>query len=245
MNKLTPFFREVIELRWSDFVQMETDETYTSAQAVVLAIVRACYRGRLPAIKESLARIDGKVHEEIEVEYPKFYILFPYAKSVEGGDPSEEVVEGELMMPEAEAAAPPLITGSLRSTLERLSDAPRFTVKKILDAADKVDAAATYAGTPPADDPLVKSVICAGLMKMAHNGNLGAIFEVFDQIDGKLAEKIKLIGDDVYITRYDEIAPKGARKDEDGVYRLEADNTTSSWAVSLKNLNKAKNDRRF
>jgi hypothetical protein len=84
----------------------------------------------------------------------------------------------------------------------------------------------------PLTDPLVKSVIVAGLLKLAHDGNLGAIFEVFDNIDGKLVDVIRILGEDVYLTSYDTIAPAGAKK-VDGVYQMEADNTTSKWAISL------------
>jgi hypothetical protein len=80
----------------------------------------------------------------------------------------------------------------------------------------------------------VKSVIVAGLLKMAHNGSLSAIFEVFDNLDGKLVDKIRVLGDDVFLTSYDTIAPWGAVKNEEGVFVLEAENTSSSWTVSLK-----------
>lgn len=247
--KLTPFFKEVIEKRWSEFVRMENDDdSHTSAQAVVFAIIRACAKGKLPAIKESLNRIDGKLQEQIEVEYPKFYIQYPHAKEIasksranrktseiEQGSETSDIVkasENNREQPDLEA---PLVTGSLRDTLNRMADAPKMLVDTILKAAEDVDTREGYGSdTDPINDPLVKSVIVAGLLKMAHNGSLSAIFEVFDNLDGKLVDKIKVMGDDVYITRYDEIAPPGAIKNADGIYQIEADNTTSSWAVSLE-----------
>jgi hypothetical protein len=115
-----------------------------------------------------------------------------------------------------------------------MSDEPKGLVKAILAAAKEVDQRAEYAGeVDPTNDPLVKSVIVAGLLKMAHDGNLGAIFEVFDNMDGKLVDKIKILGEDVYLTSYDTIAPRGAKKNKDGVYQMEANNTTDSWTVSL------------
>lgn len=241
--KLTPFFKEVIELRWSQFVKKEADsESYTSAQAVVFAIVRACAKGKLPAIKESLNRIDGKLQETIEVEYPKFYIQYPYAKVLASGSKDQIKLEGgELSIPATDAAPDPeapLITGSLRDTLNRMSDAPKGLVTRILAAAEEVDLKEGYASDhEPLNDPLVKSVIVAGLLKMAHNGSLSAIFEVFDNLDGKLVDKIKVLGDDVYLTSYDTIAPHGAEKNKDGVYQIEADNTSSKWAISLERNN--------
>jgi hypothetical protein len=116
-----------------------------------------------------------------------------------------------------------------------MSEAPKALVKQILDAAADVELRLSYASEFEAlNDPLVKSVIVAGLLKMAHNGSLNAIFEVFDNLDGKLVDKIKVLGDDVHMTSYDTVAPPGAVKNKDGVYQLEADNTTSGWTASLK-----------
>lgn len=236
--KLTPYFKEMLEKRWSEFVEIEQDESYTSQQAVIFSLIRACAKGKLPAIKESLNRIDGKMQEKLEIEYPKFYMLFPYATSV------AELPAGEMppeqSLPEAVEQEEPeeLATGSLRSTLERLSEQPRSLVSAILMAAKNVEDTFAYKGDMPEEDPYVKSVIVAGLLRMAHNGNLGAIFEVLDQIDGKVADKIKVMGDDVYMSRYDEIAPYGAVKNADGIYQIAADNTQSAWAVSLERQRK-------
>lgn len=245
MNKLTPFFKELIECRWSQFVQAERAEEHTSAQGVVFAIVRACAEGKLPAIKESLNRIDGKLAEQIEVQYPKFYITYPYATAVEAKGTTIKNEKGFMTIPEGDGfmtigtnpeeptASAPLVTGSLRDTLNRMSDAPKSLVNTILEGAKDVDLHEGYAAdTEPLNDPLVKSVIVAGLLRMAHNGSLGAIFEVFDNLDGKLVDTIRILGDDVYLTSYDTIAPVGATK-VDGVYQVEADNTTNKWAVSL------------
>ena len=240
MNKLTPFFKEIIEVRWGEYVKMEKAEEHTSAQGVVFAIIRACAEGKLPAIKESLNRIDGKLEEQIDVIYPKFYIQYPYATSRLKSDGTKvidipnvlETTDGPPFAP-GEEGYQPLVTGSLRDTLNRMSDAPRNLVTAILAAAKEVELREGYAGdVDPANDPLVKSVIVAGLLKMAHNGNLGAIFEVFDNLDGKLVDVIRILGEDVYLTSYDLIAPQGAKKVK-GVYQMEADNTSSKWAISL------------
>lgn len=240
-QKLTPFFKEVIELRWSEFHQLEQGESHTSAQAIVFAVIRACAKGKLPAIKESLNRIDGKLQEQIEVEYPKFYVVFPHATGIESGKKHEvKVEEGEMHVPEGDGVMTigepePLVTGSLRDTLKRMSNEPKFLVSKILEAAADVESRQNVSNDhEPLNDPLVKSVIVAGLLKMAHNGSLNAIFEVFDNLDGKLVDKIKVLGEDVYLTSYNTIAPVGAEKNKDGVYQLEADNTTSKWALGFE-----------
>jgi len=235
--KLSPYFKEVIEMRWSEYYKLEQGEEHTSAQAVVLAIVRACANGKLPAIKESLNRIDGRLQEQIEIEYPKFYIVYPHAKNLQAGAKGKKIDAKDKSLgtreptPEPER---PLVTGSLRDTLDRMSDAPKSLVTQILEAADDVESRDTFSLDEAPSDPLVKSVIVAGLLKMAHKGSLTAIFEVFDNLDGKLVEKIKVLGDDVYLTSYDAIAPPGAKKNKDKVFQVEADNTTSAWAVSLK-----------
>lgn len=240
--KLTPFFKEIIEKRWSEFADMEANsETYTSAQAVVFSIVRACAKGKLPAIKESLNRIDGRLQEQIEVEYPKFYIIYPQAKSLASGTTSsdEDTPKTTDMVPKEPEPEAPLVTGSLRDTLQRMSDAPKAIVEKILTAAEDVDAKKSYeSNADPLNDPLVKSVIVAGLLRLAHNGSLNAIFEVFDNLDGKLVDKIKVLGEDVYLTSYDEVAPVGAKKNKDGIYQVEADNTSSKWAIGFENNRK-------
>lgn len=236
MNKLTPFFKETIERRWSEFVTMEQSEDYTSSEAVVFAIVRACVNGKLPAIKESLNRVDGKLAEQIEVVYPKFYIQYPHATAIEAGAKTpkgKEISFPEITGSKTPPPEVPLVTGSLRDTLTRMSEQPRNLVTAILTAAKDVETRHSYqAESDPQSDPLVKSVIVAGLLRLAHDGNLGAIFEVFDNIDGKLVDVIRILGDDVYLTNYDTIAPQGAVK-VGGVYQMEADNTTSKWAISL------------
>jgi hypothetical protein len=236
--KLTPFFKQVIEVQWSEFAKAEKDQTFTSSEGVVYALIRACVKGKLPAIKEALNRVDGKVAMEIDVEYPKFYMLYPLATEVADSPPeldtvntlaASATVSGDEPAPEEESA-----TNSLRDTLTRMGDEPSSLATSILAWSKTIDTCVARGEELPTSDPYVKSVIVAGLLKLAHNGGLGAIFEVLDQIDGKVAEKIKLLGGDAYLTNYSEVAPAGAIKNKDGIYQLEADNTTSSWAVALE-----------
>lgn len=233
MSKLTPFFKELLEKRWSEFVQQEKDESYTSSQAVVFSLIRACAKGKLPAIKQALDRIDGKVAIEIEVEYPKFYFTYPYATSV-AGLPAGKTTTKKVAKAEDEEELPDEpVTNSLRDTLKRMSEQPRSLVGLIMETSKAIDKLTPY-DDPPQSDPLVKSVIVAGLLQLAHNGSLGAIFEILDQIDGRVADKIKLLGGDVHLSRMDEIAPAGAVKNAEGIYQIEADNTTNAWAASLE-----------
>lgn len=243
MAKITPFFKELLDKRWSEFATMELGQEYTSAQAVVFALIRACAKGKLPAIKEALDRIDGKIATEVEIEYPRFYALFPHATSVaelpEGEVPAEEVE----VLPAVQEEEEPLATDSIREVLKRMSDEPRLLVTNILMAVGQIDQAVAYGNQLPDSDPKVVSVIVAGLLDMAHNGKLGAMFEVLDQIDGKVADKLKVLGGDVYINRLDEVAPLGAVKNEKGILQIEIPQTTKVWAQALERKNK--NDRRF
>lgn len=260
-GRLTEGFRDIIELRWEQFVEMEQSPDATNFDSVITGVVRACKKGKLRAIQTALDRLDGKVAMEIEVEYPKFFYLYPYAKKTAddptiidvGANRSESELKKREIWPddqetitvdftgapadveEQEAAEEELPTGSLRIVLEKMLHSPKQLVTDILAAADSVDKADLEKG-----NPMVKSVIVAGLMKLVHENNLSAVFEVFDQIDGKVADKIKVLGSDVYVKRFDVIAPAGAVKNSDGIYQVEADNMTYVWGARLQQLGKGK-----
>lgn len=244
-GRLTDAFRDIIELRWEDFVAMEQDGSLSNFDSVVAAVVRACVKGNLRAIQTALDRLDGKIAMEVEVEYPKFYIIYPNA-TTSVDDPNiidvdetelrgrraeliimDELPGGAADLDELEAETEELPTGSLRAVLEKMLNSPKTIVGEILATAQGIDDGMLSHG------PHVKSVIVAGLMNLVHAGRVNAVFEVFDQIDGKVAEKVKLLGSDMKIVRYDEIAPAGAVKNADGVYQIEANNTTDTWAARL------------
>jgi len=231
-GRLTEGFRDVIELKWSEFATLEKNDQSTNFTSIISAITRACMGGSLRAIQTALDRIDGKIAMEIDVEYPKFYILYPEAtkKSDDPAiidiDPIALPEPAELAVVESDDELP---TGSLRAVLERMLDSPKKIVTDIIVAAERVDA-----GNLTGGDPMVKSVIVAGLMKLVHDGKIGAVFEVFDQIDGKVADKVKILGDDVFMKRYDTIAPANAEKNENGIYQVSADNVTNAWVARLE-----------
>lgn len=243
-GKLTEGFQNIIELPWSLFVDLETSADATNFDSIVTALARAASKGNLRAIQAALDRLDGKIATEVEVEFPKFYMLFPNAVEIANaplaiGKP--EKVEKVNVSPESieplNMSADPdnedeLPTGSLRAVLDRMLNSPKSIVDKIIDTSKSVDAGDLTKG-----NPMVKSVIVAGLMKLVHEGKISAVFEVFDQIDGKVAEKIKILGDDVYMYNYSKIAPIGAEKNEDGIYQMVAENTTNAWVARLEEKN--------
>lgn len=243
-GRLTEGFREIIELRWNEFVLRERDPEASNFDSIITSIARAASKGNLRAIQTSLDRLDGKIATEIDVEYPKFYTLYPKATktaddstiidlpltadSIATGISALKASEQSFTKSEEEE----LPTGSLRAVLDRMIDSPKSIVAELLTAAEQIDAGDMRYG-----NPTVKSVIVAGLMKLVHDGKIGAIFEVFDQIDGKVADKFKMLGGDVYIQNFSPIAPAGAEKNENGVYQIAAENTTNVWAVRLEEKN--------
>lgn len=276
-GRLTDGFRDIIELRWSDLVDLEESPSATNFDSIVTGIARACKKGNLRAIQTALDRLDGKIAMEVEVQYPRFYVLYPRAtktaddpRIIELGDKvrepwaedeetvtitlpaddptiielpispnnelAKQVYENTLGAPadmdEQEAMEEELPTGSLRAVLDKMLDSPKSLVTDIIAAADRVDA-----GSADNGNPMVKSVVVAGLMKLVHEGRMSAVFEVFDQIDGKVAEKVKVLGD-TYIKRYDLIAPAGAEKNEDGVYQVVSPIITDVWTNRLEQLGK-------
>jgi hypothetical protein len=235
-RNLTDSFREIIEWHWSDFVDKERDDSVSNFDSVLIVLIRACAKSDMRAIKEGLNRLDGKVAERLQVEYPKFYLLFPNASKTAGRAPAGE----EFSVPSSPAEVLPAVTepdelptGALRPVLERILDAPKTIVSDIMAAADKVDNDDLSKG-----NPYVKSVIIAGLMRLVHKGRMNAVLEVLEQIDGKVADKIKLLGEDVYVYNYAQVAPAGAVKNAEGVYQLEADIITNSWATRLEGQRK-------
>lgn len=247
-SKLGSFLKEVIHWRWDEFVRAEKDPKYSGLEGVVLSLVRTTSEAKLGSIKLAIDRVDGKLETPMEVIYPKVFFLYPFAESVAlpAGEqppaalpdptPSTDLIISEP--PQAEEGEEPvqLATLSLRETLNKMADSPRQVVPLILKKKEEVET--ILRDEPEAeinDSPMVKSVIAANLMYLATDKhNFDAITEVFDQIDGKLVETIRVLGDDIFLTQYTEIAPYGAKKNGDGVYCLEQPLITDVWKQKLK-----------
>lgn len=214
-KKPTDFFNYLIERRWSFFVRLEEAEL-TNNQMSIVKLVKAARKKNLKAIKAAMNRIDGKLAAVVEVEEPKFYMDFPEAPTdgLKTGDASPLTASQEK-----EEAIP---TTGLRNTLKALGRNKTGIITLLLELADEVERLALEDLYPPEPrDPFVKSVIMASLMDMGHDGNLAAIFEILDTIDGVVADKVKLLGDDVIISSPALVAPKGAFLGPDGVARIE------------------------
>lgn len=251
-NKLGNFLREASNWSWEEFARAEKDSKFTTNQALIFSLIRACAMQNLPAIKLALNRIDGKLKTPIKIEMPKVYYLFPDATL----EPGETEVKGELgnvegvtvhqetnaltgeviepTDPEPDVEENDLPSLSLRQTLSKMSDYPRELPQRIVDVALLTEQWLRNEAPKPADIPRVKSVVAAHLLMLAQKRNIDALTEVFDQIDGKLTETLQVLGEDIYITSYATHAPAGATVNKDGVLQLEATQAQSMWAERLQ-----------
>ena len=267
--QLGGFLREVSNWDWSEFVQAEKDQAYSTSDSIVFSLIRAIAMEKMDAIRIALNRLDGKLVTPVNIEYPKVFYIFPNAKTVEGQEGAPNLptlrepdieqnsyskteqkmysnpVDGEVIKSEnlefhdeTDYADDTIEKLSLRETLRKMSEYPRTVPDQILEAAQLVED--HWRGQPtrlPDAIPRVKSVITAHLLKMAQNRKIDAFYEVFDQIDGKLVETIKLLGDDVHIPNYSLVAPEGAYLNKDGIYQMEATQTQNLWTQRLQQLN--------
>lgn len=250
-GKLGEFLKEVINWRWDEFVAAEKSKDYTGYQATVLSLVRICSDGKLGAIKLAIDRVDGKLETPVKIEYPKIYLVYPHAESVAELPPGEATTntrtpsllpeippEGEELSHETVEEEHTEVVNSLRDTLHRLAEAPRLVTQLIL--ARKTEVEETDGPIVDSNDaakkiPLVVSVIAANLLNLANDkGNFEAITEVFEQIDGKLVETLRILGDDIFLVQYGLEAPYGAEKNKSGVYMVEQVASASVWEEKLK-----------
>lgn len=232
-SELGSFLKEVIHWDWAEFCRSEKDTKYSSLQATVFSLVRVAADSKLGAIKLAIARVDGNLETPVRFEFPKVYLVFPHAETVALPTTSETaLLANPNPLKEAPQEEEPIeiATMSLRETLKKMADSPRQVVPLIRHKKKEVEKDPHGS----ADAPLVKSIIAANLLHLAiETNNFEAITEVFDQIDGKLVETIKLLGDDLYIERYAEIAPAGSVKNKEGVWMIEDSSMTDMWAQKL------------
>ena len=241
---MAEFLAEVVDWRWDDFCYAEQSSEYTGYQAAVLSLVRAAAGGKLGAIKLAIDRVDGKVETPVKVEYPRVFFLYPNATSVDGGEEDPDLIEGETSEeePDEEVDEEENVTLGLRKTLEKMSGESRVLVELILQRKREVEKQIKDGETVVDEQdgkgqavPLVRSVISANLLRLAEKSNFEAIMEVFDQLDGKLVETIRVLGDDIHISSYVLTAPKGAKKNKEGVYMLEAPQLADTWKEKFSN----------
>lgn len=221
-------FIELLHLNWAEYAKIEADEDGSSEEAMICGLIRACADGDMRSIKTAFARSDGEVEIPVQINTPKFYTRYLNAKEAVPAEKQLDAGETKLKSKEYDMA-----TAKLRDTLQEMRKAPKKIVTMILGMRTRVDTDMKQGNAlPPAESiPLVKSVIVANLLHLAGYGNSNAVTEVFNQIDGKLAKVITLLGgEDVYVDNHiDTIAPANAIKNEDGVYVAENKQMTNLW----------------
>lgn len=244
-GKLGLFLKEAIEWNWAQFCIAEHDPKYTSLEGTVLALVRTASKAKLKSIKLAIDRVDGKLETPMRFEYPKVYNTFPFAKERLTPPPGFELPEGMTITlerlnepPEADNAK--IASMGLRETLEKLADSPRGAVPAILKRKEEIEADPESFINMDEEEaiekrvPKVKSIIAANLMQLAHDHNFDAISEVFDQIDGKLVEVYRVLGEDMTIVRYAEFAPYDAVKNADGIWQVQNHELEMQWQQKLE-----------
>lgn len=252
-DKLAKFLKEVATWRWDDFVKAEKDKQYTSNEAIIFALVRACAMRNLTAIKVAINRLDGKLKTPVRIEMPKVFYLYPNAKAPllqpddHGPNPLLDTPDdaspkpvkpltGDIIQatePTAEGEPKDLPSMGFREVLAEMSDYPRDVPEMITAYALQAEQWLREQAPEPENIPMVKSVVAAHLLIMAQSRNMDAIGEVFDSIDGKLVETLQVLGEDIYINIYSEHAPDGAIPNADGVLQIEATQAQEQWAQKL------------
>lgn len=223
MANLKDQFEKMLHLNWDVFIEMEKDKNISVDESVLCSLIRTCAdTDEISATKLAFDRIEGMLEIPIEVKVPKFYTRYMNAKEIE---PSTKEIEAPKEA-EVESTYDPA-TAKLRETLHEMRDMPRQVVNMVLATKKAVEK-----GKPIHNKiPMVKSVIVANLLYNVKKGRLRAIELVFDQIDGKLAKTITLLGgEDLYVPDYvTAVAPAGAIKDENGYYVAENKLMTTQW----------------
>jgi hypothetical protein len=223
----TEFFEYLIEQRWSLFVELDTSELNNNQMSIV-ALVKACRAKNLKAIKAGMNRIDGKLAVVVEVEQPRFYMEYPNAPVTGLLEAPEQTVFTKKVQDEH------IPTTGLRNTLRVLGNAKTGAVTHLLDLAGEVERLSLEGVTPnDKQNPFVKSIIMASLLAMGHSGDLTAIFEILDTIDGVVTDKIQLLGDDVVIQNQSLTAPAHAYLGPNGVPTVELQQQANTWGQAL------------
>lgn len=215
---------DMAEWKWQDYcIAKEQSDQYSEYEDTLFEIIWSITNPRtsLASIRRAIERVDGKQPENISVEYPKFFIRYPNARST-------KAIKAPTM-PEVVVPAPEMATAGIRGAIKVLSAKPKGT------AVDVLKLARSIADDPHGEfayDPKVKGVIASALIILSKTKQ-GAMDELLTQLDGKVAVTYKLLGDDVYLISYDTVAPEGGYLDADGVYIIESKNITDTWALKL------------
>lgn len=232
MKTLKDQFEEMLHLNWDAFCEMEKDKNITVDEAALCSLIRACAdTDEISATKMAFDRIEGIQAVPIDVRVPKFYTR--YMKAIDIAPAPKEIAAPKDE--ETKTTYDPA-TAKLRETLHEMRSMPRQVINIVLATKRAVEKDKPIRNKIP----MVKSVIVANLLYNVKRGKMRAIELVFDQVDGKLAKTIELLGGhDVYIDDYiTTTAPSDAIKDADGYYIAENKMMTAQWLRGFAQNNK-------
>jgi hypothetical protein len=227
---------DVAEWHWRDFILARESHDKTEYEDAILELIYsiADEKTSLSAIRKAIERVDGKQPENINVQYPKFYMRYPYAKNINAAN-SKDAIVSPIEPPEIKMPAPEMATAGIRGAIAEMSSRPKGAAAKVLEIARRII-------ENPTDEIRVvikvKEVIASALIILSKTKQ-SAMEELLNQIDGKVQVTYKLLGDDVYLTDYGYTAPAGGYIGSDGVYVVQSNNITDKWALQLgrKELN--------
>jgi hypothetical protein len=235
-------FRKIINLHYGDYL-IKRDSDTSSGWDLLASIVEVCNDGDMNGIKLAFDRIDGLQETPVKFNLPKFYVRYKNATSkAELGPGTEDeqpvVTSGELIT--AEDAQKEIDAMGLRKVLEVMQKMPKKLPYAIKLEAEDIEKKHKTGVNVAGMGQLVKTVMVAGLLRMAQNGNPRAIGMVFDQIEGKLMRVITLLnGEDVYVDNViDTVAPAHAIKDENGIWVADDRRMEMIWIAGFAKQNK-------
>lgn len=218
-------FIELIHMTWGEFVALEQDKSASVDDAVLCSLVRICTdTDDIAATKLAFDRIDGLLETPIEIKVPKFYTRYVKAKEIE---PSAKAISAPQDGNDKHKASDyDPATAKLRETLREMRSMPQDVIRVVRLYKRRIENGKTMK-----QEPKVKSVIVANLLRNVGRGRYRAIELVFDQLDGKLARTITLLGgEDVYVDDYlTLIAPAQSILDDKGIYICENQIMTTAW----------------
>lgn len=123
MSSLKERFEEIIHMNWAEFLEVEQNKSATVDDTVLCSLVRICAdTDDIAATKLAFDRIEGMLETPLQFKIPKFYIRYPNAKEIEGGDKKqiEAVAAPEIVYDPA--------TAKLRDTLKEMRKMPKDVI---------------------------------------------------------------------------------------------------------------------
>lgn len=235
-------FRKIINLHYGDYL-IKRDSDTSSDWDLLASIVEVCNDGDMNGIKLAFDRIEGIQATPLKFDVPKFYIRYTNATSKLELGPGVEneqrtITSSKLMT--AEDAQKEIETMGLRKVLGVMRHMPKTLPYAIKLEAESLERKHKTGVNVAGMGQLVKTIMVAGLLRMAQNGNSRAIGMVFDQIEGKLMRVITLLnGEDVYVDNViDTVAPAHAIQDENGIWVADDKKMEMIWIAGFAKQNK-------